>query len=199
VKRLLLPTFLLLVCVLYVKGQTAENFSLAWAPGRIHFKSGDTLNCELRFNQTGGHHILQVSDQGQVVTLPIKDVQSFSYFDEAKARQRLFSTFRNPDFLNQEYYMEHIYANREFSILNRKTMEVPPELNFSRLIAKPVRTHKKYICHASSGKVLPLTRESLLEVLEPNRDKVLAFVKDRGIRFRRIADFIQVFEYYNSL
>jgi hypothetical protein len=199
VKRFLLPILCAIASAAFAQSTPSENFSLAWAPGQIHFKSGDTLNCNLRFNQNAGHHILQVEEDGQVVTLPIKDVRSFSYVDATRNRHRLFSSFQNPDSNIQEYYMEHIYASREFTILNRKTMEVPAELNFSRFIGKPVKTHKKYICHAPSGKILPLTRESLFALLEPNRDKVLAFVKDHGIRFRRIADFIQVFEYYNSL
>jgi hypothetical protein len=198
VKRLLLIILCAFASAAYAQ-TTPVNFSLTWAPGQVHFKSGDTLNCKLRFNQNAGHHVLQVNEEGEVVTLRISDVRSFSYIDPNRNRERFFSSFTNTDFANQEYYMEQIYASREFSILNRKTMEVPPELNFSRFIGKPVRTHKKYIFHGPSGKVVPLTRESLLQLVEPNRDKVLAFVKDHGLRFRRIADFIQVFEYYNSL
>lgn len=189
-----------LCCIASVAwSQTSESFSLAWSRGQIQFKTGDTLNCQLRFNQSAGHHVLQVSEDGQVVTVPIQDVRSFTYFDNKKQRDRHFSAFRSGDFAHHEFYMEHIYATREFSILNHKTMEVPGELNFSRFIGKPVKTHKKYICHEPTGKVLPLSRESLLVLLEGNRDKVLSYVKVRNIRFRRIADFIEVFEYYNSL
>lgn len=198
-KPLLLPLFFLLTFAAVAQSPTSEKFSLAWSQGKVYFKSGDSLNCSLRFNQNAGHHILQVNEDGEVVTLPIKDVQSFTYFDSGKNRQRLFSAFANADFNANEYYMEHIYAGRDFSILNHKTIEVAPDLNISRLIGKSIKTHKKYIRHAPTGKVLPLTKESLFQLLEPNRDKVIGFVKDRGIRFKRIADFIEVFEFYNSL
>jgi hypothetical protein len=196
-KRLLLPTLILFSVT--VSAQTSEKFSLEWTNGLVVFKTGDTLRCDLRFNQTGALPILQISRDAHVLTIPTKDVKLFSFFDDNRNRTRTFTTFADNQRSETEYFMERIYADNHFSILNRKTMEVPQELNFSRFFGKPIRTYKKYLLNESTGELLPLTRESLLHLLEPKRTEILSFVKTEHIRFRRISDFIRVFEFHNSL
>jgi hypothetical protein len=198
-KRLLLPIALVFASSVLAQNITSEKFSLDWTSGQIIFKTGDTLYCSLRFNQTGDKPILQLTDNAQTVTVPIRDVTQFSFFDSKKDRNRIFSSFKNPDVAGHEFYMEKIYADRNFSILNHKTMEVPAELNFSRFVGKPIKTYKKYLLNESTGELLPLSRESLLELLEPKKLEILSYVKSRNIRFKRISDFINVFEYHNSL
>lgn len=186
--------------ILSAQQLTSEKFSLVWTKGQVVFKSGDTLHCDLRFNQTGDKAILQISESGHTLTLPICDVRNFSFYDERKNRERTFSAFQKAGTAtDQEIYMEKIYFDNHFSILNHKTMEVPPELNFSRFVGKPVKTHKKYLLNESTGELLPLSRENLLALLEPKKTEILSYVKARNIRFKRIADFISVFEYHNSL
>jgi hypothetical protein len=197
-KRLLLPIFFALTCSLFAQ-TTEQKFSLEWSTGKIIFKSGDTLLCNLRFNQTGTQHLLQLNHDNEIITVPIKHVQSFSYFDSRKNRNRVYSAFQHAHLKDQEYYMERIYTADRISILNHKTMEVPEELNFSRFIAKPVKTYKKYLFQESTGELLPLSRESLFTVLQARREEILSYVKEKGIRFRRISDFIEVLEYHNSL
>jgi hypothetical protein len=198
-KRLILPFLCLIASITHAQTGNSSNFSLSWSHGQVFFKSGDTLSCNLRFNQNAGHHVLQVSEEGVVVTLPIKDVQSFSYFDSVKSRTRNFTAFKNQHHVAQEYYMERIYADPMFSILNHKTIEVPDELHFIRFIGKPVKTYKKYIQYQPTGKLVPLSRESLLLLLQPKREQILSFVKDHGLRFRRVSDFIRVLEYHSTL
>jgi hypothetical protein len=198
-KRFLLPIAVIFTSSVVAQSITAEKFSLNWIPGEIVFKTGDTLHCRLRFNQAGDKPILQLTEANQTVTVPVKDVTQFSFFDTAKNRNRIFTAFKNPQVAGREFYMEKIYADRNFSILNHKTMEVPPELNFSRFVGKPIKTYKKYLLNESTGELLPLSRENLLELLEPKKVEILSYVKARNIRFKRIADFINVFEYHNSL
>lgn len=198
-KRLLLPILFAFTASLCAQPVTSEKFSLEWISGKVIFKTGDTLNCNLRFNQTGDKSILQVNEGGHMLTLPIVDVRQFSFFDAKKNRNRVFTAFEHPHFYGHEFYMEKIYVDGRFSILNHKTMEVPPELNFSRFVGKPVKTYKKYLLNESTGQLLPLSRESLFELLEPKKTEILSYVKSKNIRFRRISDFINVFEYHNSL
>lgn len=197
-KQLLLPCLFALTISVFAQS-TTEKFSLAWTRGKVVFKTGDTLSCNLRFNQTGNKSILQVNEAGHTLTLPIADVSEFSFFDLNKSRARIFCATRSANSDGQEYFMEKLYADTRFSILNHKTMEVPAELNFSRFVGKPVKTYKKYLFNASTGEVLPLSRENLFALLEPKREEILSYVKARHIRFKRIADFISVFEYHNSL
>jgi hypothetical protein len=199
-KRLLLPiVFSLPIICGNAQHVTSEKFSLAWTKGLVVFKTSDTLHCDLRFNQTGDKAILQVAESGYTLTVPIRDVRSFSFFDARKNRHRTFMAFQTPGTVEKEFYMEKIYFDSHFSILNHKTMEVPPELNFSRFVGKPVKTHKKYLLNESTGEMLPLSRENLFSLLQPKRDEIVSYVKARHIRFKRISDFINVFEYHNSL
>ncbi len=178
--------------------QTSEKFVLEWTNGVVIFKSGDTLRCDLRFNQTGSHPILQVGQDSEILTIPTKDVRQFSFFDVRRNRTRTFATFHD-NHVQKDFFMEKLYGDAHFSILNWKTMEVPNELNFSRFLGKPVKTHKKYLLNESTGELLPMSRENLLQLLEPKRNAILSFVKMEHIRFRRISDFIRVIEYHNSL
>jgi hypothetical protein len=198
-KRLILPVFFACTTALCAQHLTSEKFSLDWTSGIVIFKTGDTLKCNLRFNQAADKSILQLNGSGHTLTVPIRDIRQFSFFDARKNRFRVFSAFAHPDHEDQEFYMEKIYGDNHFSILNHKTMEVPAELNFSRFVAKPVKTYKKYLLNESTGQLLPLSRESLFELLEPKKTEILSYVKSKNIRFRRISDFINVFEYHNSL
>jgi hypothetical protein len=198
-KRILIVLMITSSTALFAQNIAAEKFSLDWNRGQIIFKTGDTLTCNLRFNQTADKSILQINEEGHTLTVPTKDVRQFSFFDARKNRKRIFTAFLHPHFADKEFYMEKIYVDNRFCILNHKTMEVPAELNFSRFVGKPIKIHKKYLMDEATGKLLPLSRESLLALLEPKRTEILSYVKAHHIRFRRIADFISVFQYHNSL
>jgi hypothetical protein len=197
-KRHLLPTLIIFSTSLFAQ-PASETFLLDWTKGIVIFKTGDTLHCDLRFNQTGTQPILQINTEGQILTVPTKDVTQFSFFDDVRNRNRSFASFQNPNMQHQEFYMEKIYRDSHFSILNHKTMEKPEEFSFIPFAGKPVKTYKKYLLNESTGELLPLSRESLMQLLEPRKTEILSFVRTHGIRFNRVADFISVFEYHNSL
>lgn len=197
-KRLFLPALLFFSASLFAQ-TTSEKFLLEWTSGVVIFKTGDTLQCDIRFNQAGAQPILQIRKEDHTLTVPTRDVKQFSFIDKVRNRIRSFSSFQNPNAPSQEFYMEKIYSDSHFSILNHKTMESAEELKLIRFAAKPVKTYKKYLRNESTGELLPLSRESLLQLLEPKKPEILSFVRTKGIRFKRIADFIMVFEYHNSL
>lgn len=197
-KRLLLP--ILLVCFSSVFAQhTNEKFLLDWTDGVVVFNTGDTLQCDMRFNQAGAHPILQIRKQGHTLTIPSNDVKQFSFFDSAKKRTRTFTSFPSPEALNQAWCMERIYGDSHFSILNRKTIEIASELDLVRFAVKPVKAYKRYLFNESTGELLPLSKENLFQLLSTKKSEIQSYVRLNGIRFRRISDFIKVFEYHNSL
>lgn len=197
-KRLLLPV--LLVCFSSAIAQhTTEKFLLDWTGGVVIFNTGDTLRCDIRFNQAGAHPILQIRNLDHTLTIPSNDVKQFSFFDSAKNRTRTFTSFPGTEILNQACYMERIYGDSHFSILNRKTIETPNELDFVRFAVKPAKTYKRYLFNESTGELLPLSKENLFQLLNTKKSEIQSYVRLNGIRFRRISDFIKVFEYHNSL
>ncbi|HEY0770966.1 MAG TPA: hypothetical protein VGD31_11600, partial [Sphingobacteriaceae bacterium] len=89
-KRLIFPFLFALTSSLSAQHATHEKFSLAWTKGEVVFKTGDTINCDIRFNQTGDKPILQISHSGHTLTIPVSDVSEFSFFDSKKNRSRHF-------------------------------------------------------------------------------------------------------------
>ena len=197
-KRLLLPILLFYFSSVFAQ-HTNEKFLLDWTDGVVVFNTGDTLQCDMRFNQAGAHPILQIRKQGHTLTIPSNDVKQFSFFDSAKNRTRTFTSFPSPEAVNQACYMERIYGDSHFSILNRKTIEIASELDLVRFAVKPVKTYKRYLFNESTGELLPLSKENLFQLLSTKKSEIQSYVRSNGIRFRRISDFIKVFEYHNSL
>ena len=82
-----IPMKRLLLCVvtyslfLFAEAQVKtiqEEYSLAWNKGQVIFYTGDTVHCMLRYNQTLAIGALQIMKEDNIITLPSKDVLSFS-------------------------------------------------------------------------------------------------------------------------
>ncbi len=200
--RILLAAALFQITATIAYSQLVQppKFSLEWNKGSVHFKSGDSLTCEVRFNQNGMEPILQIRDHGQTLTLPIGDVNSFSFFDQKRQRVRRFSVYNNPTESDRTFYMENIFFGRHFAILNQKTMEVPHELmNFSRFFGKPVKTFKKFILNRDTGEMLPLSKENAMVALNARKAEIAAFIDSNDLRFKKVSDFISVFSFHDTL
>lgn len=182
--------------------QLNERFILTWTDGKILFQTGDSIQCKLRYNQAASSGVLQVLENDITVTLSPTDVSSFSFFDKSKERIRTFSSMPvNDKGENQQFYfMEKLYANNRFAILNYRTMDVPVSyMNYTRLISKPVRMNKKFILDNSTGKMIPLSKENVLRLMENKRNEVIGYIENRHLKFKKTADFIHLFEYHRSL
>lgn len=178
------------------------DYSLTWYKGSVIFHTGDSLSCTLRYNQTLSIGAVQILQDDNVITLSSKDVKSFSFYDEEKGRLRKFSSLIVSDEVpeNQKVFLEHLYNDSQFSILNQRTVDVPYDyMNYSRFISKPVRMSKKYILDTRTGAVLPLSKENTLKLLEPRKEEIISFIHERHLKFKRVADYIDVFEYHSSL
>jgi hypothetical protein len=201
-KRLLLVVIVLASISSYSQFRPRYDYSLTWHEGNVILYTGDTLACTLRYNQTLSIGALQILQDDEVITLSSKDVQEFSFYDIDKNRWRKFSSMmiEEEEPINQKLFLEHLYYNKQFSILNLKTIDVPFDyMNYTRLISKPVRMSKKYIMDSRTGALLPLSKENALKLLDPRRDEIASFIHEHRLRFKRVADYIDVLEYHSSL
>src|SRR5690606_25509908 len=93
-----------------------------WTAGLVVLETDDTVSCTLRFNQMVPEGLLQVLDGENILTLSVKDVKCFFFFDPKKDRYRKFFTLSVPfrGAVAREMFLEYIYGNGRVSILNHK-------------------------------------------------------------------------------
>lgn len=203
-KPLLLAAFLLLF-ILNVQAQAtgrSDAYSLTWSRGIVVFPGGDSILCTLRYNQQLSNGTLQVMDGDQIIALSARDVVSFTFYDSTREKTRKFSAMP-VDVENdagQKFFLEYIYHDQQFSILNHRTVDVPyAYMNYSRFVSKPTRVSKKYILNRSTGELMPLSKENTLRLMERRKEEILSFIEANRIRFKKTADYITVFRYHSSL
>ena len=203
-KRLLV-TFLFTGFFLPGKGQLATNsvasFSAEWHEGMVTFDSGDTLSCDLRYNNALPVGVLQINASGTILTIAPEDVTSFSWYDEKRRRMRRYYslTVTTEELSTHRTFMECLYYDSEISILNHKTLGLPYEyMTYTRFVSKPSRVNRRYIFQPSTGELLPMSRENALKVVE-DKSEVMSFIESHRIRFRSLEDYIDVFRYYANL
>jgi hypothetical protein len=205
-KRLLLFAFVY-CCLLaesnaQLKSIDPRSFSSTWYEGSVVFATGDTIRCHLRFNQAIPDGVLQIRESQTVLTLPVKDVKAFSFFDEKRDRVRSFYavTFNDNIQGERDYFMECLYNDKTFSILKHKTVDVNYDfMNYSRFISRHSRMIKQYILNASTGELLPMSKENVLRLMDNRKSNVMSFIDDNNIKFKSVSDYIHVFQYHSSL
>jgi hypothetical protein len=203
-KRLLVSLAIYCFFLMHVCAQVkpAESFVLAWNSGNVIFKSGDTLHCKLRYNHAASVGMLQILENDIAVTLTPADVNAFSFYDEAKQKVRNFSSLpaAEGETSDQPFFMESLYSDQRFSIVNHRTMDVPyGYMNYTRLISKPVKISKKYILDSSTGELLPLSKENALRLMDTKRNEVTGYIQSHRLKFKKTADYIHLFRYHSSL
>jgi len=203
-KRLLLSvTLFYCICgaVAQKMSNHVESYSLTWHDGEVIFNTGDTIACKVRFNETIAKGVLQIMEDDNIVTVVADDVSSFSFYDMQNDKLRKFTSMPLlNDKSQQKAFLECVYDDPQFSILKHKTLDVPYEyMNYTRLISKPVRMSKRYILNISTGELLPLSKENTLRLLESRKTEITSFIEENHIRFKKVADYINVFQYHSSL
>lgn len=197
-------SFLLSASMLYPQPQNnpkvAVQFYPDWTPGLVVLETNDTVACDLRYSQMVPEGLLQVLDGGNVLTLSVKDVMSFLFFDSAKNRYRKFFTLSVPleGNVSRETFLEYVYGNDKVSILNHRTMGLSHAYMEFTPFKQPVPVSKLYLLDFRSGELLPISGENALSLLD-NKQKVTTFIHENDIRFRRLSDYVKVFEYEQSL
>jgi hypothetical protein len=204
-KRLLF-SFLLIGVMLPIHAQTKSQITgkdlPAWSRGTIVLQNGDTIQCDLRYSRMTPEGLLQVRDNENIITVTAKDAKAFSYFDEKKNAVRKFYAFTmlpDPTAPTREFFLECVYGNDHFSILNHRTIGYPYEYMEYSPFKRTAPVNKKYILDSRSGKLIPLSKENTLEVLQERKPEILSYIETNGLKFKSVTDYINVFEYHNSL
>lgn len=197
-------SFLISASFLNVPAHNNPNTPILYAPGwtsgLVVLETNDTVPCKLRFNQMVPEGLLQVLDGENVLTLSVKDVKSFSFLDEKKNRYRRFFTLSVPlnGYVNREIFLEYIYGNEKVSILNHKTMGLPHAYMEFSPIKQPAPINRQYLLNSVTGELLPMSKENALAFFD-NKRQIARYIDDHGIRFKRVSDFVKIFEYHRSL
>lgn len=179
---------------------TAVSFYPDWTPGLVVLETNDTVTCQIRYNQMVPEGLLQVLDGENVLTLSVRDVKCFFFYDANKDRYRKFFTLSVPldRRRNREIFLEYIYGNDHVSILRHKTMDLAHQYMELSPFRQVVPVNKQYLLNCSTSDVLPISEENAISLLE-HRESVLRYIKENGIRFRKLSDYVKVFEYDRSL
>jgi hypothetical protein len=203
-KRLFLFTVLFCVVVsLSAQKRSRVTKNLPdWTNGIIVMQSGDTVRCDLRYSRMTPGGLLQVRENENVFTLTAKEVKAFSYFDEKKNATRNFYTFTvlpDPTEPSREFFLECIYSDANFYILNHKTIGYPHDYMEYTPFKRQGPINKQYIMDLRSGKVLPMSKENTLVVLSAHKTEIMTYIQTNGLKFKTVGDYINVFEYNRSL
>lgn len=170
-----------------------------WTHGLVVLETNDTVACELRFNQMVPEGLLQVLDGGNILTLSVRDVKCFFFFDPVKDRYRKFFTLTVPigGEVPRETFLEYVYGNERVSILNHKTMGLPYSYMEFTPFKQPVPLNRQYLLNCKTGALLPLSEENAFTLLE-KKEEVSRFVAKNDLRFRKLSDYVKIFEYDQS-
>lgn len=197
-------SFVLSASLLQIPPQSNPNgplhFYPDWIAGMVVLETNDTVACTLRYNQMVPEGLLQVLDGETILTLSVKDVKCFFFYDARKHRYRKFYTLSIPmnGGVEREMFLEYIYGNENVSILNHKTMGLAHSYMEYTPFKQPIPLDKQYLLDCRTGKLLPISEENAMSLLD-EKQKVNAFIENHQIRFRKISDYVKVFEYDRSL
>ena len=171
-----------------------------WTPGLVVLETNDTVACALRYNQMVPEGLLQVLDGENILTLSVKDVKCFFFFDSKKNRFRRFFTLSVPlnGYMRREMFLEYVYGNDKVSILNHKTMGLAHAYMEFTPFKQPIPLSKQYLMNCLTGELFPISEENAISLLEKKRE-VAGFIESHDIRFRKLSDYVKIFEYDRSL
>ena len=171
-----------------------------WTPGLVVLETNDTVACALRYNQMVPEGLLQVLDGENILTLSVKDVKCFFFFDPKKNRYRKFYTLSVPlnSSVSREMFLEYVYGNDRVSILNHKTMGLAHGYMEFTPFKQPIPLDKQYLLDCRTGEMFPISEENAMSLLE-RRHEVASFIQSNDLRFRKLSDYVKLFEFDRSL
>ena len=171
-----------------------------WTPGVVVLETNDTVACTLRYTQMVPEGLLQVADGENILTLSVRDVKSFFFFDSHRKRYRKFFTLSVPldGQKSREMFLEYVYGNDRVSILNHKTMGLAHAYMEFTPFKQPVPVNKQYLLDCRTGKLMPISEENALSLLD-KKGQVANYIQDNDIRFHKLSDYVKIFEYDRSL
>jgi hypothetical protein len=175
-----------------------------WTQGYVVLVTGDTVRCEMNYSPAVSEGLLQVKDDGNILTLSVKEVKAFSYLDQKKKVTRRFYTFPVYDenvSTSREYFLEFIYENPHAAILNHhmlvnKVMGSPYTKggNYAMIM------ELKYLLDVHTGKLVQLSKKEAMALMASKRDMVEAYIKENSIKLKNdVEEYIKVLDYYATL
>lgn len=185
-----------------------------WIEGKVTFKNGETQYCVLNYDATVSEGLLQIRENQKILTYSVKEVESFSFFDDYVGHWRRFYAF--PLYLvrggvTRDFFMELVYHGAQWSILRKKERWVgsytyqmlSPESYFVRRPVKKLKYARYYeICYLldmKTGKIEELTRDLLLASTQDQQTAIKDYIKEHRLRFHTVEDFVYLLEYYHQL
>jgi hypothetical protein len=172
-----------------------------WNKGKVVLISGDTVECQLQFTRKVKEGLLQILNGNTEQILTVKQVRSFEYWDEAKKKTRYFSMLSlQPELSGKkhEVFMEIMYSDQHFSIVNHRTMGYSDKTWQFSPFRKKVVVENSYLLENESGEVLPLCKENLLKMAGSKQVELDQFLQSfRALK--SIRDYMEVLEYHQAL
>jgi hypothetical protein len=200
---------LLLSCFLLFVSIEVHSFPLRkifhhkqWNRGMVAFANGDTIYCQLSFTRKVTEGLLQILDGRRIRVVTVKEVSAFSFYDSDKKRNRKYITLSFLPSLStreHEVFVEQLYTNNNFLIVNHRTLGYRTGKFRLHPLGKKTVVDNRYLIDNRSGKILPMEKESLLQFVDDERQEILAFIQQKGIKIKSIKDFILVLDYHQSL
>jgi hypothetical protein len=203
-KRLLvtLPACILFFLLSVKTSATANNSPHKWHSGTVVMLSGDTIRANVYFTRKVAEGLLQVRKGNQIRILTVKDVISFSYFDENKNSERKFITVSlqpEQSTRSHEIFIELVYSNEQMAILNHKTLGFDNRKIQFNPFRKKIIVNNRYLLDNLSGKVLPMSKENALELMENEKKEILYYIQSNGVRLKTVEDFMALLDFHQSL
>jgi hypothetical protein len=163
--------------------------------------SGDTVECQLQFTRKVTEGLLKIRTGNTEQILTVKQVRSFEYWDEAKKKTRHFSMLSvQPELSGKkhEVFMEIMYNDQYFSIVNHRTMGYPQNTWQFSPFRKKIVVENLYLLENQTGEALPLCKESLLKMSGSKQAQINQFLETfRALK--SITDYMEVLEYHQAL
>jgi len=187
-----------------VSPRQVEKALQNWTRGFVVLVTGDTVRCEMNYSPAVSEGLLQVKDEGNILTLSVKEVKAFSYSDKKKNITRRFYTFPVYDenkSTTREYFLEFIYENPHAAILNHhmlvnKVLSSP----YSNGASYAMIMELKYLLDVRTGKLVQLSKKEAMALMASKRDMVEAYIKANSIRLKNdVEEYIKVLDYYATL
>ncbi len=180
--------------------RTPLQFFPDWTTGMVVLETNDTVVCKIRYNQMVPEGLLQVQEDNTILTLSVKDVKCFLFYDAKKKRYRKFFTLSIPmdGGPTRETFLEYVYGNDHVSILNHKTMGLAHDYLEYTPFKQRIPLNKQYLLDSRTGRILPISEENAISLID-EKQKVEGFIESNDIRFRKLSDYVKVFEYAQSL
>lgn len=198
------------VLLAQISPREAEKRFTKWVNGTVVLVTGDTVRCELGYNQMFSEGLVMVKEEENVLTLSVKDVKSFYFFDEKEEKTRRFLTVPLDMYQNQntrEFFLEYIYGNNKIAILNHRFIRIVVTNNYyGQQHRNPLPQDYFYLINIATGEILSMTKSNALLLVNDKADVISKFIKSnkiklksKVIKFRDTENYIRLFDYYQSI